>query len=128
MNEKVKTKKEKSPKDKRSETPTLDTIRIIHKKKGQKYLFHLRAKVRGKWLTCGTFYPKIGRGSWSILPRGECEMPMFQLQYQPFGQSVYIRAEARQEQSSRTLQTKTTNNKVVRRGLPIKNKTLYRIK
>ena len=106
----------------------MDTIQFIHKKKGQKHLFHLRAKVRGKWLSCGTFYPEVGWRSWAIFPRGEREMPMLQLQYQFGRQSIHLRAETWLTESSGTLQNKATNKQMVARGLPIKNKILHRIK
>lgn len=106
----------------------MDTIRIIHKKKGQQHLFYLREKVRGKWLPRGAFYPEVGWRSWSILSRGERQVPMLQLQYQFGRQSVYFRTETGRGKSIRTLQDKTANKQMVVRGLPVKNRILYTIK
>lgn len=127
-NEKNKTKKEKFAKNKRAEKEIVDTIQFVHKKKGQRDLFHLRAKVRGKWVSCGAFYPEVGWRSWSIFPRGECERSVLQLQYQFRGESIHFRAESWREESPRVIQTQATLYQNVRRGLPIKNRTLYKIK
>lgn len=128
MHEKIETKKEKSSKDKRIKKKTMDTVRFVHQKKRQKHLFHMRTKVRGKWVSCGTFYPEVGWRYWSIFPRGERQVPMLQLQYKSFRQSIYFRAEIGRWESSRALQSKTANKQMVRIGLPIKNRILYKVK
>lgn len=128
MNEKNFTKKEKSKKDISTKASSMATVRIIHQKKGRQHLFYLWTKVRGKWFSCGTFYPKVGWRDWSIFPRAEREMSMLQLQYKFGRQSIYFWAEVGDGKSSRTLQNKTTDKQILHRGLPIKNRTLYKIK
>lgn len=106
----------------------MGTIRKVHKDKGQTYLLHMWAKVRGKWVTCGTLHSEVGWRLGFVLPRGKRPSPVLQLQHQPRGKSVYIWKEPRGRKGSRAIQTKTTNNKNVRRGLPVKDRTLYNIK
>lgn len=126
--ETLKTKQTRQAKNISIKKETVAPIFIVHKKKGRRDMFHLRAKIGRKWVSCGTFYSEVGWWSWSILPRGEREGPVLQLQYQFGGQSIHFRTETRGSESCRTLQNKTANKQVVRVGLPVKNRILYTIK
>lgn len=128
MNEKNSIKKEKQAKSLNPKKETMAKFFIIYQKKRQKHLFHLRAKVRGKWSTCWTLYPEVGWRDWAVFPRGECEVPVLQLQYKSGREPIYIWTEIGGGKGGRTLQNKTTNKQVVRRGLPIKDRILHKIK
>ena len=128
MNEKNSVKKEKSKKDKRSQASFVGTVFQVYKNERQLPVFYLREESRGKRASLWTFYPQGGGGISFILPRGQLSRPMLQLQYKSGRKSIYLWSETRSRKGSRTLQTKTTNNKVARKGLPTKNGLLLKVK
>lgn len=106
----------------------MESIRKVHKTKRRKHLFYLWTEGSRERVTRWSFHPKISGGIKSLFSRGECEGTVLQLQHKPGRKPVYIWTEFRRSKGKRTLRPKTNNNKMVRVGLPIKNKILYRIK
>lgn len=106
----------------------MGTIFEIHKSKGQGCVFCLSTESGGVELSCFPFYPeKRGRIS-IILSREECAWLLLSLQHKFGRQPLGVRTKTGRGNSKRVVRTKTANNKIIRRGLPIKNRTLYKIK
>ena len=107
MNQKNKTQKARSTKNKRTQARSVESLCKVYKNAGQQFMFHLWKKSNGKWNACWTLYPEKRRGINFVLQRGELSRAVLQLQHKSGRKSVYIWTDFRLPKGFGTLQTKT---------------------
>ena len=110
------------------EKEAVESIRRLHKGKGQLHLLYLWKNSTGKRYSLWTLYPQISGRNHTLLQRGQLPRTMLQLQHKSLRKSVCIWGKTRNRKGGRTSSFKTTNKQVVRRGLPTKNGILYKVK
>lgn len=123
-NKKDKFKKGKSAKDKRAQKKTLESLCRLHQAKGRSDLLYVWQEGQWQWFTRRAFYTEIGRRLESVLPRGQCEITMLQLQYQSLGKPVDLWQEARRGKSKSPVFLKRQDYKVERGRLRFKDRSL----
>src|ERR1035437_4534457 len=91
------------------EKEAVESIRRLHKGKGQLHLLYLWKNSTGKRYSLWTLYPQISGRNHTLLQRGQLPRTMLQLQHKSLRKSVCIWGKTRQRKSGRTLCTKTKN-------------------
>lgn len=113
-------------KDTHPQKKVMDAVLKIYKTTGQECLFHLWQG--SNLLASGSFYSTLGGGLGSLLPRGQCSLPVQLLQPNNARKYIRIWKAAWRGKSKGIISLKKTNHQVVQRGLPVKNKILRKIK